>query len=251
MTILDEFHRDEGRVLDRLVDGELSPSERRELLAALDDEPGAWRRCALAFLEAQTWRWQLSRVAAEPLVTHASSGAPRSGGAERRRFVWGWGLALAASLLVTFGLGTRFPIARQSQEGALARQDTDTPPSTQTPASPDVDTSEPADPATVANAEADPAESPWETLTLASADDADAGDQIQLRVLSSNEEGDDPAWTTGEQSSVSSRLLGELEEAGWEVNRRRRLVPIDLSDGRRMIVPVEEVDIRYPEVAKF
>ncbi len=46
MTILDDFRNDECRVLDRLVDGELSQPDRRELLAALDDEPGAWRRCA-------------------------------------------------------------------------------------------------------------------------------------------------------------------------------------------------------------
>ena len=39
---------------DRLVDGELSAEEYRTLLAALDDEPGGWRRCALAFLEAQS-----------------------------------------------------------------------------------------------------------------------------------------------------------------------------------------------------
>jgi hypothetical protein len=53
-------------VLDRLVDGELGPSQRRELLAALDDEPGAWRRCALAFLEAQSWRRGCRQLAAEP-----------------------------------------------------------------------------------------------------------------------------------------------------------------------------------------
>ena len=41
---------------DRLVDGELSEEERRELLAGLDNEPGGWRRCALAFLEAQCWK---------------------------------------------------------------------------------------------------------------------------------------------------------------------------------------------------
>lgn len=30
---------------DRLVDGELSEEERRELLASLDKEPGGWRHC--------------------------------------------------------------------------------------------------------------------------------------------------------------------------------------------------------------
>ena len=43
----------------------------------------------------------------------------------------------------------------------------------------------------------------------------------------------------------------ELEEAGWKVKRERRLVPVELSDGRRMIVPIEEVDLLVPEVAQF
>ena len=38
---------------DLLADGELSEAQRRELLAGLDDEPGGWRQCATAFLEAQ------------------------------------------------------------------------------------------------------------------------------------------------------------------------------------------------------
>ena len=37
-----------------LVDGVVSVADRRELLASLDDVPNGWRRCALAFLEAQT-----------------------------------------------------------------------------------------------------------------------------------------------------------------------------------------------------
>ncbi len=82
MTILDEFHRDDRRVLDRLVDGELGVDERRELLAVFDNEPGAWRRCALAFLESQAWRWQLARLASEPIV--AQVGAPGKPVPQRR-----------------------------------------------------------------------------------------------------------------------------------------------------------------------
>jgi hypothetical protein len=43
-------------VLDRLVDGELPEAERRKLLVSLDQRPSGWRQCALAFLEAQSWR---------------------------------------------------------------------------------------------------------------------------------------------------------------------------------------------------
>lgn len=44
---------------DRVVDDELSPSERRELLAQLEARPELWRGCALAFLEAQALRREL------------------------------------------------------------------------------------------------------------------------------------------------------------------------------------------------
>ena len=32
---------------DRLVDGELTTDEYREMLTTLDEEPGGWRRCAM------------------------------------------------------------------------------------------------------------------------------------------------------------------------------------------------------------
>jgi hypothetical protein len=67
----------EDRLLDRLVDGELGEVERRELLLRLENEPGGWRRCALAFLEAQSWREAIrplalsARTAAQPVMLSA------------------------------------------------------------------------------------------------------------------------------------------------------------------------------------
>ncbi|HEY2894881.1 MAG TPA: hypothetical protein VGJ16_11725, partial [Pirellulales bacterium] len=108
MTIVDEFRRDEPRVLDRLVDGELGPQERRQLLAALDDEPGGWRHCALAFLEAQSWRWQLTRAAAEPLAKSTDPVQPLPRERPRSR-AWASWLATAACVLIAFGIGRALP----------------------------------------------------------------------------------------------------------------------------------------------
>src|SRR5438132_8057875 len=47
---------------DRLVDGEMTLDEYQALLASLDDEPGGWRRCALAFLEGQALKFELNGV---------------------------------------------------------------------------------------------------------------------------------------------------------------------------------------------
>ena len=49
--------------LDRLVDGELPDTQRRELLTSLEQQPDGWRQCALAFLEAQSWGEALEKRA--------------------------------------------------------------------------------------------------------------------------------------------------------------------------------------------
>jgi len=54
------------RLLDMLVDGELADDQRRELLVRLNETPDGWRRCALAFLEAQSWRREMGVVVREP-----------------------------------------------------------------------------------------------------------------------------------------------------------------------------------------
>jgi hypothetical protein len=221
MTILEQFERDPEQVLDRLVDGELAPHDRGQLLAALDDEPGAWRRCALAFLEAQSFRWQLSRAAAEPILAQARGQAPRS--AARRQALWGGGfLALAASLAAAFVLGTRYQ-ATTPIEAPIAK--VATPP----PAAQD---SAPAN--------------PWQTVTLTPVDGG--GEPIELRVR-------DDAQASAESLTGRPRLFGNLsrnlEQAGWRVDRRQGVLPIDLSDGRQLVVPIEEVDLKSPVSVEF
>ncbi len=172
-------------------------------------------------------------MAAEPLVCQASADLAVATRTSRRRKFWEFGLTIAASLVVAFGLGTRFA------------------PSQQAP-------SEPATPAQVAVAaasELEPApqiaeETPqWETLTLAATDGADAGDQFQLRVL--NAEGSEDDWTSDEESGLPANLQNLLEASGLQVERQRRLLPIDLSDGRRMVVPIVEIDIHNPDLAIY
>ena len=88
---------------DRLVDGELSPDDRRLLLASLDKQPDGWRRCALAFLEAQTWSGQLKQWKADPYDDIATPVSRKQREiAAHSKYSW---LALAAGLLLAFTLG--------------------------------------------------------------------------------------------------------------------------------------------------
>src|SRR5262245_4087716 len=83
---------------DRLVDGELSPAEYRDLLAGLDAAPEGWKRLALAFLEAQALGCELGKVR-EELATRSKKRTTMR--PERSKFVpWEFLLAIAASLLL-------------------------------------------------------------------------------------------------------------------------------------------------------
>ena len=95
-------------LFDRLVDGDLSAAERRQLLESLDTRPDGWRRCALAFLEAQSWRDDLGQFVRESsherCAVESVSASPAV--ADRRMLKHGlsW-LAIAAGLLIAFTLG--------------------------------------------------------------------------------------------------------------------------------------------------
>ncbi|MEX2114553.1 MAG: hypothetical protein WD845_15265 [Pirellulales bacterium] len=269
MTIIEEFRQDESRVLDRLVDGELSQADRRTLLASLDDEPGGWRRCALAFLEAQSWRWQLAQVASGPLVAQAAAAVKRPdsalrGGVGSRSF-WGACLAIAGSLLVAFGLGTRYTneapnvahvsTAGDSNLGGAGTSTSVAAPTTVEPANSIASAAQPtvdSDPS-AANATGEP--SAWETLTLSTVDEAGSADpdhQFEVRVRDADADAAslDALLASGE-STLPAALVEQLQQDGWEVTSRRQLMPVSLSDGRQMVVPVEQVDFRRPDVAQF
>src|SRR5438552_121834 len=106
--------------IERLVDGELSPEEYGALLASLEEQPGAWRQCALAFLESQVLRQELGQMRRSLDVPQNEP--VRSGVAPKKNNVWEKVqvlLALAASFLIAFSLGLAAPgILRLGQEVA-------------------------------------------------------------------------------------------------------------------------------------
>jgi hypothetical protein len=109
---------DENLLIDRLVDGELSSDERRQLLSDLEGQPDGWRRCALAFVEAQVLRSNLRQLMTSNSATVASQGVyPPGPGAQDSpslkfpRVAW---LAIAAALMLAFGLGRHLGSSNQS-----------------------------------------------------------------------------------------------------------------------------------------
>ena len=95
----------EDQLLDRLVAGDLPDPKRRDFLLHLESEPGGWRRCALAFLEAQTWREAFAPMVApvhrevSVVIPNTSPVKPSSRRGRMREIM------MIASLLLAFLLG--------------------------------------------------------------------------------------------------------------------------------------------------
>jgi hypothetical protein len=221
-------HTQDDILFDRLVDGELSSADRKRLLASLDDQPGGWRRCALAFLEAQSWSEGFGEFVRKPVASRAAdeksglaAAAPAPQG-NRRGAVW---LAVAAGLLAAFTLGLMWrgggPIAGNNgapTDPTIARV---VPPPTSD--SPDA-----------AGAAAD-------ALTLWVRDET--GNARPLRVPLVDAGKLDQQLGLQFQTGLPSDVRSRLQDRGFDVQSKRRYAPLWLENGRPMIVPVEDTMI--------
>ncbi len=239
---------------DRLVDGELTEAERRTLLLRFDDEPDAWRQCALAFLESQAWQQAATRsalanstVEACPTDTTSADTALSPVRAEPNGR-WSVGLLMlcaAASLLVAFGGGLTW---NGWQTGSPA-----------TPA-PGVAVSQ--IPPSKTRSEPDLPEQPQQprvTDTAITAPKATGDSTVPSEILRFVEQGADGAWhevqvptVRGDQAEAWMRdqppvmpeaLKSMLERMGHQIRTRRELMPVELSDGRKAWIPVDQIDV--------
>ena len=228
------------RVLDRLVDGELTDEQERELLLQLERDPSGWRRCALAFLESRCWQREMGRLRQrfgaeclgarlERLDKETSRARPPQTGH------WGWGvwaLTMAATFLLAFTVGRFLPLTWR--DGPL-------PNSVAQPRSVDRSQETLVARPTLPSTEAVPAEylashnEPIGNLTLVD----DSGRQFEVPVYNWNQ------LTADQMMSRSSPLPPELVRGlkRHEVRQYQRYVPVKLGDGRQVVVPVQELDI--------
>jgi hypothetical protein len=217
--IIQDFADNDSRVLDRLVDGELTELERRELLSALDDEPAGWRRCALAFLEAQSWGIDLKSFRDQP-------SEPLTPARPTARFWRHWpvGLAMAASLLLAFfgGLALRDRLASDTDSGQIAQGPI--------AAAPRI--------ARATTGGGAPQEF-WKTIPLPASD----GSIVNVKAFEGGS--GDLSWLFDPSSAIPADVLQQLEQRGHRIQREKELWPVQLQDGRRLIVPIEQVQVRY------
>ncbi|MCA9270884.1 MAG: hypothetical protein KDA41_20530 [Planctomycetales bacterium] len=238
---------DDDSRFDRLVDGELPPTEYREMLTQLDDEPGGWRRCALAFLEAQAWRSGLTALRDERVGTTPREPATLTVAAARPWNKAFLAAAMAACFLMAVGLGTLLPplrIAPVVDNGA--------PGGAAIAESPSQGADGGAALADAALADALPVEraplidgprrgATPRNVTLVVDGNGAGPHEVDVPVFDWNDV--DADIFAADRTAIAPEIQDLIERSGHQVLRERRLVPVDLGDGRQVVVPIEDVRI--------
>ena len=211
-------------LIDRLVDDELSPAEREELLAALEQEDG-WRDCALAFLENQSWRREIKslvRPAAQEKTLPPSVQGSSGGRAVSL-------LAVAAGLVIAFCLGwlsqpgdTPSDVEQQIAAGDL--QPSDPPQSFE-----EVPTVEPR-------------LDDHDVVTLLVRDEQ--GQANRLRVPLVELAGADGKGTTS-VSEFPDAFVRQLQRRGMDLRGRRRYAPFFIEQNEQVVPMAVPVDDAY------
>ena len=232
----------DDEALDLLVDSELDEARRRDLLLRLEREPDGWRRCALAFLEAQSLRQEMGAIVPGPALKPPGAEAarpatPRTAG--RRRWLDGRAgtvLAMAVSFLIALGLGTLLrDFATRSgssvpEPGQLAATDQDSREQTIDPnrgLRPQPETS-----------------GPWQLVNIGRPGGPDgAGQSIQLPAC--QRDSIDEAWLNSFPRAMPEDVQQALRRTGHQIHQSRQFLPLRMKDGRQLVVPVDQVDVHY------
>ena len=220
---------DDDARFDRLVDGELSADEYRSLIAGLDDEPGGWRRCALAFLEAQALGGELTAIRHSGQLAEKPT-APVTLAARKAVEPTRWKLlvAMSASFLVAFILGVTLPsLWRLGGETVVAGPDVPVGPTNLEPATSLPDGILRA----IASAQL-VLDGPGGTLSAAG--------QVPIYEVPGDATS---SWLAEQEPAMSAELIRELTRRGHRVERQEQYVPVSLEDGREGMIPVESYQI--------
>jgi len=244
------------RQLGRLVDGELPPSEYRQLVKSLEKHPDGWRRCALAFLESQAWRHDIAAVATPDVV--ANKPAQASPLVPRPAPGWGsvasrWSM-MAASWLVALAIGAWWfrpaPVVQSPPQLHVANMVAPGAPEAEIPPS-----RVPPEPRTLVDNSTSPSgerltsravEGEVEFVMAGNHGDWQPSTRLPLRSL--NQE---PAGREVEDFWAAPAIVELLRRSGRQVKHDQVMVPLELPDGRQILVPVEKMVVQPVRVPAY
>ncbi len=209
---------DDDKQWTRLIDGELSFSEQRTLLATLDVTPDGWRRLALGLLEAEVFRRELRTCAAPDPVVVALPSQSAKPVTQRRVHS-----AIACMIgLICLGLGMGIEHRLQPIAAFV----------------------DPALPATTPIAAA--AGLMPQTMKLVFADGPTGGQSVEVPIIDA--EGAEAAELL-RQSAVPDEWRQRMEAQGYVIHEERKYVPVSLTNGRQGIAPISDVVVEHQPVA--
>lgn len=237
--------------LDRLVDGELSRDQIKDLLQRPETDP-AWRSIALAFVEDRVWRTEI-QASVEP---HDQYPVPTQTILEpsnvsatvdpKRKSVWK-GMALAAGLMVALGVGylTGSSLSQSTTDSGLALSPPIAP--SETHSSTDQTIPDRANPANQLANNQRPDITP---TALSTTPDYHLGfqDSDGNPLLNS----DIPLYATKDMQAnvpafdripISDEVIHSLHGSGYAFKENTRYVAGRLDDGRQFVVPIRTTNL--------
>jgi hypothetical protein len=215
---------DDNLMFDRLADDELAPEERRQLLGSLDELPDGWRRCALALLEAQTWRREFHSLtestARPPAVVQVAAATSMPLPARPDYSTYSRWLTLAASVMVAFGMGWGFH----------ARQGT-------------WDVTDQLATSGAGGVVVEPqAGDSRDAVTLVVQDTQGRRQRVRLPLIDAASLGGNWAQAV---PAVSAQVRAGLQSQGYDLRNERRYAPLFFEQNRRLVPMVVPVDDTY------
>lgn len=247
----------EQQAIDRFVDGAMDEEQQRALLSSLDYRDDGWRRLALAFVEDRAWRHDLGTLVdardEEPTaeVARRSDGSTQGsrwpGAVALASRPLAIAVAMAASFLIAFSVGMQW---RDAQSVAPPERSNNIISHVEQPLHEDADLAE-----AIALAEAGVGSVVLnETRPLLSRDDASddafrGSDSVELPVITVS--GGRAAWEKKNTPAFPAYLSEVLQELGYFVELRHSLVPVELPDGRRVMIPMEQIEVQREAEPSF
>lgn len=231
--------------IDRMVDGELSSSQQRELLLACETGD-RWRDLALAYVESQVLSNALgesSFLIEQPAnvlansPSNASETQPNEASAEsqtvdvqtekaREQNALSWNTwSLAAAVLLSLGMGYGLGWWWQGVEPGDPINVVNTTPSHETPESPQL---------ALGNGTSN-----TETMPFWVSDSSGSEmRQVELPLVNASDLG--PNWQQDlQRPNLPSELVRELREGGMKLRQQRTMIRVRRPDGRLVLVPID------------
>ena len=246
-------------MLDLLVDGELSNKERRQVLQHLDKTQNGWRDCAMAFLESAMIKESLvsdfeeesapefqegltdipSSIGRKPFAKRAFSGIGFSELLKKNNLA----MVAAGFLFAFLFYGILFYVIGLS------------------PSEPSPHLS----PTVLVNHEGTPSgrNSTEYHPMFSSMSPVSNGDLQYVTLDSCNPEWQgmqipcysgktiDPKTYLSSSPNLDDKQIQQLVEAGHKVDVSRQNIVLQVNDGRRVVIPVDQVNVKYRPQPKF